>query len=324
MTPSDTGGVSPEDAFEILGHETRLAILHALWKDQLPFEDHDFEEPPPGSAVPFTTLRKRVGVRDGSQFNYHLKKLTGRFVHQTDDGYLLARPGLRILSAVLAGELTEDIVLDGVAIGEPCPLCGEQVVLEQGTDRLLDWLVCRCTACEGGWEVAAFLSGVLMSISPLTPVEVRDREPDEMYRALVTRTMHEFRLVTERVCPSCSGPIRTSPLLCAEHVVEPGRLCETCRTIFAVRFRNVCDVCNDVWISASDRHFVTHPTVHAFYHEHGYEPFGHEWLRLEAETIDDQTVVSADPLEIRTEIEVDGEGLVVTLGETGSVVNVEA
>lgn len=316
-------GLSPEEAFSLLGHRTRLEILHALWEEQLPLAFRDFEDPPPGSPVPFTTLRKRVGMRDGSQFNYHLKKLVGPFVHATGDGYVLRRSGMEIMSAIRAGGLTDAVVFDEEPIGEGCPLCGEQVVLETGTKRTLDWLVCRCTSCEGGYEVPAFPPGILMLVSPLKPVGVRERTPDEMYRALVQWTHHAFRLVVGGVCPQCTGPVRSSPLICEDHVVNPGQVCDTCGTIFEIRFRCVCEICKEVWLTACDRHFVTHPTVHAFYHDHGYDPFGHGWLRIQAETITDQTIVSDDPLEIQTEILIDEDRLTVTLDETGTVVNVD-
>lgn len=313
-----TDEIPPEEAFELLGHETRLAILYALW------EEEELESPGayPGSPVSFTTLRKRVGMRDGSQFNYHLKKLVGPFVHATGDGYVLRRAGYQIMSAVLSGSLTELELLDEVPISEQCPLCGEQVVLELGTERMLDWLLARCTYCEGGWEIPDLPSGVLMLVDPLEPAGVANRNPDEMYQTLVARTVHDFSLVAEGLCPACSGPISTSPLICDEHVVEPGRVCNTCGTIFEIRFHNVCDVCGQAWYSASDRHFVNHPTVHAFYHEHGYDPFSHDWLRIQGETILEQTVIGDDPAEIETEISIDGDTLYVTIDEQGSILNV--
>lgn len=312
--------IPPEEAFELLGHETRLAILHALWEEQ------DLRSPGayPGSVVSFTTLRKRVGMRDGSQFNYHLKKLVGRFVHATGDGYVLRRAGHQVMSAVLSGSLTEFEVLDGVPIGEPCPLCGEQVVLELGTERMLDWLLARCTSCEGGWELPDLPTGVLMLVDPLEPAGMREQSPDEMYRTLVARTIHDFSSVADGLCPACSGPINASPLICDEHVVEPGHVCRSCGTIFEIRFDNVCDVCGQAWYSASDRHFVDHPTVHAFYHEHGYDPFGHDWLRIQAETISEQTVVGDDPVEIETEIGIAGDRLSVTIDGQGSILDVDA
>ena len=318
IAPTDDA-IPTEEAFEALGHETRLAILHALWEEQ----ELDVPGNFPGPPISFTALRKRVEMRDPSQFNYHLKKLVGPFVHATEDGYALRWAGQQIVTAIRAGTLTEEVVLDEVAITDPCPLCGEEVVLEHGTERVLDWHLSRCTSCEGGWRVPDFPPGILVLVRPLEPAGIRERTPDEMYRAQLAWVAHEFTLMTEGVCPSCSGPVNASPLICEEHAVEPGRVCEACETIFKVRFHNVCQVCNRAFYSASDRHFVTHPTVHAFYHDHGYDPFSHDWLRIQAETIDNQSVVGTDPMEIRTEIRIDDERLVVTLDESGDIVTVE-
>lgn len=73
-TAADEGGagLSPDDAFGLLGNETRLAILQALG---------DAADP-----LSFSELRDRVWVSDSGQFNYHLDQLTGPFVGQTDEG----------------------------------------------------------------------------------------------------------------------------------------------------------------------------------------------------------------------------------------------
>ena len=68
------------EAFELLGSEMRLAILLALWEAMDPYAF------PPEPALSFSELRKRVGIRHGRQFNYHLDKLVGRFVHRADEG----------------------------------------------------------------------------------------------------------------------------------------------------------------------------------------------------------------------------------------------
>ncbi|MFP4627534.1 MAG: winged helix-turn-helix domain-containing protein [Halobacteriales archaeon] len=311
--------IRPEEAFEILGHETRLSILHAL------LEEQEFNSPGvyPETPVSFTAIRKRVGMDDGSQFNYHLKQLVGRFVHQTEEGYVLRRPGHQIISAVLSGALTELDVLDEVPIVDPCPLCEGQVVLELGTERMLDWLISRCTSCAGGWRIPGLPSGVLMLVDPLEPVGMRVRNPDEMYRTLVTRTVADFSLVAKGICPKCSGPIDTAPLICEEHAVAPGEVCSNCDTIFQVRYVNQCDVCGHLWHASSDRHFVDHPTVHAFYHDHGYDPFGHDWLKIQTETIADQTIDRGEALTVETDIEVDGDRLTVILDADGSIVHIE-
>ena len=69
------------EAFSILGHETRLAILLALWEAYEPFAAEN--------AVPFAELRRHVGMRDGSQFNYHLSRLVGHYVQKTETRYEL-------------------------------------------------------------------------------------------------------------------------------------------------------------------------------------------------------------------------------------------
>lgn len=121
----------------------------------------------------------------------------------------------------------------------------------------------------------------------------------------------------------CSGSMEVTPLVCPDHDPPPGRVCGTCGTIFRVRFYCVCSVCNHGWYASSDRHIVTHPTVHAFYHDHGYDPFGHGWLRLEPETFARQRVSAEDPLEVQTTLRIDGDELVVTLDGDGTVGGVD-
>ena len=51
----------------------------------------------------FSSLYDRVDVDDSGQFNYHLDKLAGHFVPNTDHGYALARPRRRVVESVLVG-----------------------------------------------------------------------------------------------------------------------------------------------------------------------------------------------------------------------------
>lgn len=74
-------GEQTTDAFEILGNDTRLAILLALWEAKEP--GPPFAEPSE-RAVSFSELRDRVGVKDSGQFNYNLDKLVGAFIEQAE------------------------------------------------------------------------------------------------------------------------------------------------------------------------------------------------------------------------------------------------
>jgi hypothetical protein len=81
--------VEPAKAFSVVGNETRLAILEALWQ-----ADAD--------VVRFSRLREAVGVRDSAQFNYHLQELVGQFVAGGEDGYELKYAGKAVVRALLA------------------------------------------------------------------------------------------------------------------------------------------------------------------------------------------------------------------------------
>jgi len=90
---ADARTLPPDDAFAVLGNETRMEILRALGAADGP--------------LAFSTLRERVGVRDSGQFTYHLDELTGHFVERSDEGYRLRRAGERVIEAVLSGAVTE-------------------------------------------------------------------------------------------------------------------------------------------------------------------------------------------------------------------------
>lgn len=82
------GPLPPDEAFAVLGNETRLAILLAL-------EGTDDE-------LGYSELKRQVGVYDSGRFNYHLNKLLGHFIEGSDDGYRLRDVGRRAAQAVVA------------------------------------------------------------------------------------------------------------------------------------------------------------------------------------------------------------------------------
>lgn len=77
---SDCAGESaPVEAFSLLAHEDRLAILEAVVR-----ADGRGDGP-----LPFSTLRETVGIRDSGRFSYHLQELTDLFLTRSSDGYSL-------------------------------------------------------------------------------------------------------------------------------------------------------------------------------------------------------------------------------------------
>ena len=101
----------PTDALEVLGNETRMAILQEL-------ADAD-------RTLSFSDLRERVGTRDTGKFNYHLRKLCAYFVRQTEGGYELGHAGTRVIAAA---ETNNKPVAgaDSASAEESCPVCGTE------------------------------------------------------------------------------------------------------------------------------------------------------------------------------------------------------
>lgn len=98
------------EALEALGNEHRIAILQALAAADDP--------------LPFSELRRRVGVDDTGRFNYHLTELQDRFVRQSDGGYELGYAGERLVLAG-AGLDPETATAMESTEGAECPVCGD-------------------------------------------------------------------------------------------------------------------------------------------------------------------------------------------------------
>lgn len=310
---SRDAGDGPEATFAALGHQTRLAILYELWKERDPTEHI------PQQALSFAKLRRRVGVRDGSQFNYHLKQLLGRFVERANEGYVITRAGERTMTAVLADSVGDDVVFDSEPVSDPCPLCGGQVVLEYRTERTMDFFVVRCTACEGAFQTVGLPLGCLSTTDFLPPTGLRHRSLKQVYEAQQIWTNHKFRSMMEGVCPECTGAVSITPSICENHDAPDGHVCSTCHTIFPIRFHHVCNVCHMNYEIPCESQMFTHPSAEAFYYERGHEDvWGHDWLRV-SKTILERRIVSEDPLEIHVSAAIDGDRIDVVIDEAGRV-----
>ncbi|WP_440008371.1 DUF7351 domain-containing protein [Halomicrococcus sp. SG-WS-1] len=100
--------------------------------------------------------------------------------------------------------------------------------------------------------------------------------------------------------------------------MEPGRRCASCDTIFEVQFIRVCDVCHLLVTGPSNRYLLTEPRVLVFLDEHEYDPW-EDWLRVELEVVERQTVLSEDPFELEVVLEADGDRVVAILDDSGAV-----
>lgn len=216
------------EAFALLGNEHRMAIMRELLA-----ADRDDETP-----VGYADLRRRVGIADGGQFSYHLRKLDGRFVAGDDGGYEFTDAGWKVARAVLAAVHAEGPTVDPFDLGDPCAECGGGLQAESdGT-----WFVVTCPDCDARPVRYTFPTGGF---------EARDRE--QLADAVDAHLRADFRRARGGVCPECAGPMTVSP----GSTVDVD--CERCG--------------NDVHLDASTAVLLS-PVGVAFARERGRDPGG--------------------------------------------------
>lgn len=298
--------LTPDEAFSILGNETRIQILRTLGTAD--------------STLSFTELRDRVGVRQGAQFNYHLEKVVGHFVAKTDAGYALREPGRRVIQSVLSGAVTADPVLEPTAVDFPCRHCGApvEVSYEQGTLQL------ACTTCSGNYDETAVREqdtegdyGNLANL-PLPPAGVQDRTAMDVLRAAATVNHLDAIAASSGVCPRCSAPVEHEPVVCEAHDATAG-LCDRCDFRWAVLFHYRCTNCIYEGTFPAVMALLNVPELLVFVGEHGLDPTarGIEWGWEY-----DEELVSTDPFEGRFTFTIDDDSITLTIDEDLTVLAV--
>lgn len=311
------GDVGPEttEAFELLADETRLAILLALWEAHDPLSDH---------GVGFSELRERVGVKDSGQFNYHLGKLKGRFVDETEAGYKLRPVGNKVVRAVIGGVGLETPTLEPTEVDMDCPHCGGRTAISYRDGRLFQ----SCTECEGNFgETDEFPAGMLFSWR-LNPAGLADRSEEEIYAAAMLSMLQRRTGMVDGVCPECSGPVDSELEVCPDHHPEANDVCETCDRRHEVAAVYRCGVCKFSTGGPPSAIIAQHPAVVAFYYDHGIHlqyDLDFDRIRIMLGLVErhEQEVLSADPPRVRVRVAYDGDELSLVLDDSMSVVEVD-
>lgn len=320
------GAAGPQatKAFKLLGDETRLAILLALWEAYDPYAEDN--------TVSFSTLFERVGVRDSGNFTYHLNKLVGHYVEEVDRGYRLRHSGMKIVRAVIAGSGIKDRRLSRTEIPRSCYHCGGTVELTYENERLYQ----ICSECEGNigpTSTERAPEGTLAAYNDFNPAGLANRSAGDVFVAGTIEYIHGIKLLIRGVCPECSGRIEKSLHICESHDAPPGELCPECGTSMrgganAARVSYVCSVCKHngsypAWVAIFD-----HPEIMSFYYDHGVDTsFGledpEECARLWDRFKKDQSLVSNDPVRIRVTVASGGNELRLVLDGDLDVIDTE-
>lgn len=273
--------VSADDAFGLLGDDTRLAVLRTLSGAD--------------GALGFADLRAAVGVEDSGQFNYHLDRLVGQFVAKDEDGYRLTPAGRQVVGAVLAGQYTKGVESDPIPVDADCTHCGGPLVA--GFDGWLAKVV--CDDCDRN------------VIRLEVPPGAFEEFPREEWPHVAERwTRNEFRTVVDGFCPNCHGSVTSTLERSPEDVLDAYP--------FGVRY--ACDRCDTSMFANVEANVLFHPAVVAFHHERGVDPTETPIWELDWAVTPGAEAVSEEPLRVEIPVGVDGDRLRLTLDEDATVV----
>jgi len=279
------GAVS--DAFAALGDETRVAILEALVDAR--------RADPVERGLTFSELRERTGVTDSGRFNYHLGKLRGRFVEETDEGYVLTYAGREVVGAILGGTYDTDVELEPEPLEDPCPFCEAELVarFESGD---LD------VTCENDHTVLR---------TSVPPGAATDRSMAELLSLATRRTYARIELLAGGICPECSGRVD-------REIREPDADVD-----LDYSFQTSCGRCGAFTRSSAGAAVLRDRTFVAFCDAHDIDVADRLPWTLPFLTDGETVQTGEDPPRYRVRVEADDERLDLALDERGVVVDTE-
>lgn len=309
----DVDGMSPEEVFAVLGNETRLNILRALWEASVPVDGGATSD-----VLSYTDLRRAVAVDDSGQFNYHLSKLTPHFVRDTVGGYGLSHAGERIARSVLT---VSDAFAD---LGFPhelpfdCPFCDSPTIATCDDQQLR----IQCTDCPGMFGDQAPAGTIAVLGFPTAGMTNKTLE--EFLTANLYKCQLDITYMMHGLCRECGGPVTPSITSCDDHRRANGPLCDTCHSPFEVWVDQRCDRCYYGKRLPVELYVMGLAPVIGFLYDHDIDVLAprfedlatclREWFN---------TSVSDDPFRIDVSIEPADDALTLTLDEEMTVVDLD-
>lgn len=304
-SPGSHDGVTnlaPEDAFSVLGDETRLTILWTLGEADEPLE--------------FGELRRRVGYETSGNFSYHLDKLAGPFIEKTEQGYDLRQRGQRVVEAAFSGVVTESPVIERTVIPWACPNCGADTTEVTYIEEQVGIFCPDCAGLKDGTDAGepgrVPADQRRIGYVQLPPAGLRDRRPTEVLEAALIWTAGEIYQGANGVCPRCSASVDESVHACEDH--DPtGGPCEQCGSEYGVSFRLSCSNCIYDIETALGVYLLTHPAVRRFMLEHDLDPVAPTSHRFWDLFQYEESIHSVAPVEAELTFSIDGDALTVTV-----------
>lgn len=235
FTPDvDLDGLSPDEAFAILGNDIRLEIIRVLWREDAA---HEFDDGADSvETLSYSELQTKVDIDDNGRFNYHLSQLAPHFIRRTNGGYRLSGAGKQIARTVLAVSGTDHVDLS-TELNVDCPLCGAKVAATYQDQ----WLRVRCTECDGLFGDQAPAGTLFLTNFPAAGLNARN--PEQTLATGLYRCALDITYLMYGICRECAGHISSSVTVCDTHDSQDGRPCATCGTPFPVWAEMRCDTC---------------------------------------------------------------------------------
>ncbi|AGB17553.1 hypothetical protein Halru_2986 [Halovivax ruber XH-70] len=277
------------DAIGVLGNRRRLEVLLALAEAG---ERSDGAR----ATLTFSELYDAVDLDSSSQFAYHLDRLVGPFLSETDDGYRLTYSANKIVRAIRSGEYESTPAFEARAIDGVCVFCESASLVATLED---EHFLVRCDQCA---------STLVTDLFPQS--QSRGRTPAEIVDSFGHRIWSSVVESRAAVCPECHGRVDAT----VESLDRSGES--------AAVLASTCRECGFTFSLPVEVAAVVHPAAISHCWENGislwdvplWEFF--EWIVSGAVTAD---VDSLDPVNVRFELAFGGDSLHLRLDDSLAV-----
>lgn len=287
-----------EDAFTALADSTRLEILRTLWNAT-------------DNAATFTELRESVGMRDSGQFNYHLDKLTGRFVNKTEGGYVLTMAGQLVYGSILSGAYSREEAIEPIPLDDPCPACGGARTLSYEEETV----TVECDSCD-----VTPKAGVPPSVFAGYEREEIPAVANRYFRLLVQQVGNGFCWYCEGKTTPSVVPVTGIPGDDSDFPDDSG-IPDDGDDLPVVRY--TCERCGmEITVNLGNS-LLDHPAVVSFYYDHGINVKETSLWKFATWNTDRTVIRSRDPFRACVTYHADDETLTLVVDEHNRVVDVE-
>jgi hypothetical protein len=311
----DLEGLTPDEAFAVLGNEIRLDIIRVLWNADAAHEYDDVSDT--AETISYSELRRRVGVDDNGKFNYHLSQLVPHFIRQAPDGYRLSGAGKEIARTVIAVSGPEYVEYQA-EFEHDCPVCTAPLTAEYEDQ----WLRISCTGCNGLFGDKAPDGAIFFTNYPAAGLI--DRSPNEAFETGFYRCMLDITYMMRDVCRECAGSITSSISVCDDHQTQGNDPCNTCGTRFTAWGELRCETCGFAKRLPVEAFFMGLTPVIGFLNDLGIDILSPAF-DVVVDLLQNRFRISVDegPFRVTAAIEGKEETLRVSLDEDMNVTDVE-